>query len=577
MNEGAGEIANDQAPWRRVWLPIMAWAVLLSIVMMAFSGLIENRYLRHNAFFFDPVAYLNEYRALAEAVEKEGRWQVAGDELREGVMPGWTLPLVLVAPNFLEFQTGHLLALLPMMMVGLFALGIWTYARWRSRGFALAVMLLLATTPGYAHPVYGLGAFWLDHAAGFPAVAAIVALLFWMERGGWRWLLLFGMLTLWTVSVRYVAAGYLLVIGGPLVVVGLVRAWRRGSWRRCLGEGAVLAGLMLVLPMPFLLSRLEGRMAHYDLNSFGYQGVWDSLVYAYACFVEYVHPVYLIVVAVAALGLAAGGGQPRDGWRSWWLPFWLANGVLLFLGLSTQIGVAGQSTFFQVPFLVLALVSVPCAQPREAVQRVWRLQRGGLRITATVAGFLMIASLLSGGINARNAWHATATTDLAQLDRTRLYRQFLAQLRELPESTTVALLFENTELEGPRLQAETAHRLDRKLHLPPSLYLYHLETLWQAHYPEETPEQVADHFIEQLDRAADLAIAYAEPDRALAEAPNDFSAFRNPYSDAVAVAAARHLKNSPDWEPIFQIRTEAYGLLTGYGNRSREKAGSHLH
>lgn len=551
---------------RRVMILLLV-ALGIAAGLVWVSGAIENRYLRHNAFFFDPVAYLNEYRELGQAVEAEGRLSVAWEEVRSGVMPGWTLPLVLLAPERLEGQTGHLLAALPMLVAGLLAIGWWVMWRWGSLGAGMAAMLLGAMVPGYFDPMYGLGAFWLDHAAGFPAVAAIVLALVWMQRGGWGWLVGFAALALWTVSCRYVAAAYLLVIGGPIFGMGLIRLWREAGWKRAVCEIGVLVVAMAVLVMPFMLSRLEGRMAHYDANSFGYQGVWDSLVYAYACFAEYAAAGWLLLTVAVMVGLA-WFGHPAP-LRHWWLPFWLANGMLLFLGFSTQIGEAGQSTFFNVPFWVLAVFAVPVADRLGAVSRLMAIGRGSLRFSTTMPALAMVGALWIGGVSVGTAWKSTARTDPDQFDRTMLYRRLLWELNALPEATAVALLYENTELEGPRLRAEMRHRLDRELQLPRSTYLYHLEGLWAREFPGQTPEQVAAVFETRLLDQIDLAVAYADPSQATETRFTDFHSFRNPYSEQVAMGLAEYLRHSPDWEPLFELESAAYGSLIGYRNLRR--------
>jgi len=553
--------------WRRELLLLLLLACGLAVFVGLINGEIENRYLRHNVFFFDPVAYLNEYRVLGEAVEEQGRMAVAWEELKSGVMPGWTLPLILLAPERLKGQTGHLMALIPMMAVGLWAIGWWVMVRWRSCGAGVAAIFLAALVPGYFHPMYGLGAFWLDHGAGFPAVAAIVVALVWMERGGWGWLVGFALLALWTVSVRYVAAAYLLAIGGPVIGMGCIRLWRTAGWKRALGELGILTGAMAVLVLPFLVSRLEGRMAHYDANSFGYKGVWESLVYAYACFVEYVGIAWLVVGGLVVAGFCWFGRLQR--WLGWWLPFWLANGMLLFLGFSMQIGEAGQSTFFNVPFLVLALFAVPVRDRASAVTRLLEVGRGSVRLTATLPALAMAGALAVGSFSLASAWKATAATDPAQFGRTLLYRSLLWHLQQRPESTRVALLYENTELEGPRLGAEVRHRLDRELLLPRAAHLYHLEGLWEREFPGETPESVLEAMQLALVEEVDLAIAYAEPGQALEERYTDFHAFRNAYSERVSAGLAEYLATSPDWEAVFEVESAAYGPLVGYRNRAR--------
>ncbi len=546
------------------WLAIaaVAWAVGMAWV----GGLIEVRFLRHNAFHFDPVAYLNACRALGEQVALEGRWAVAWSELRHGMMPAFTVPTILLAPDWLGKQTAHLFAAMPMLATGLFAVGWWTWRRWGSLALGLGAMALLALTPGYFTPMFGLGAFWLDHASAFPAVAAVVTLLVWMERGGSRWLVGFALLCLWTVSGRWVAAVYLLVIGTPILVAGGVRLWRRGGSRALGKDALILGGAMLVLPVPFLLSRLDERLAHYAANSFGYQGIGDSLVYAYACFFEYLHPLYALATVGLAVGLAAGSGT-LGGWRGWALPFWLAQAVLLFLGLSTQIGEAGQSTFFQVPFWVLALFAVPVAEVRRSISRLWWIGKGTARLGVTMPAAVWVCALLSGALAISSGWRETAETTSAQRDRTLYYRALLANLRELPESVRVGIFYENGELEGPRLRAEAAHRLRRELHLSADLHLYHLATLWEAAYPGMSPEAVAGLYRQRVNEGVDLAIAHADPKQVSVAVPTDFHAFRNPYSEAVAQELAEYLLHSPDWEPVFTIETAAYGSLTGYRRR----------
>ncbi len=115
---GPAEVRNRPRPRFRTGRLALG-AIVLGLLLVLGGGALQKRYLKTNPFYFDPVGYLSLAQDLGREVEEQGRWAVAWAEWETGLFPGYTVPLILLAPDQLRHQTPHLLVVLPMVVAGL--------------------------------------------------------------------------------------------------------------------------------------------------------------------------------------------------------------------------------------------------------------------------------------------------------------------------------------------------------------------------------------------------------------------------------------------------------------------------
>ena len=554
------------------WLSLLVGAIFLGGLLVFGTTTIEKHYLKTNPFFFDPVGYISVAQDLGDEVEERGRWAVAGDELEDGLFPGYTVPLILLAPAQLGFQTPHTLVILPMIIVGLFLIGAVVARLWRDTISGWAAMLLSLAVPGYWYPETGLGTFWLDLPAGFLGAGAVATLLLWMISGRRLWLVIFGILAGWLVTCRYVAAAYLLVTGGPVVAFALWQRARKGiAWGRLAMDVGILAGSVAVFALPFLVWRMESMLLHYGTKSFGYQGVWASVVFTYDAFIGFLGwPFFLVSLGFGVAAAFASGHRGKGLLARITMPFWVANATLLFLGLTTQIGVAWHAVQFQAPLWVLGLFLVaPPAGYQPGLGRI-RIDRPELFLRVSVRSTAIMVALVFAILAAWQSWRLGAVTQLENVARFELNQDLALEIQELPADAVVGLFYENLDIEGHRLNVEMRHRAKRDVLLAQQLPLYHLQSIWEAEYPGETVESLTKRYLTELDQGVDVAMVYSDPEDVDEVRFCEFALFANPYSHGIAKAVAAHVAASPDWVEVGRIPTDLYQSISLYRNLRRQ-------
>jgi hypothetical protein len=168
-NEGCGRSSRNR-------LLLAIWAVVLAAIVATLCARIEDAYLKHRPFFYDPLSYLYANCVLHERVLHEGRWAVIASELRDGWAPLRTVPLLLFAPKALGMKDAHLFTAAPALALFLVLLG-WMVERGSgSLALSAGTVVFCCAVEGFYDPHFGMGAYWLDLTGGFLMGAAACCL-----------------------------------------------------------------------------------------------------------------------------------------------------------------------------------------------------------------------------------------------------------------------------------------------------------------------------------------------------------------------------------------------------------------
>jgi hypothetical protein len=124
---------------------------------------------------------------------------------------------------------------------------------------------------GFFDPNYQIPSKLPDPPAAFFAGAALFSLL---NSSGARqplWLLLFGVCASFAALSRFIAAGYVLVICGPILAIYLLNLWRKESeWKRLIARALVCVAIpILVLCGTFLLKHGPSNFEFYAYAAYG--------------------------------------------------------------------------------------------------------------------------------------------------------------------------------------------------------------------------------------------------------------------------------------------------------------------
>jgi hypothetical protein len=568
---------NEGGRFPRNRLLLAFWAVVLAAIVATLCAKIEDTYLKHRPFFYDPLSYLYENCVLHERVPHEGKWAVIASELRDGWAPLRTVPLLLFAPKALGMKDAHLFTAAPALALFLVLLG-WMVERGSgSLALSAGAMVFCCTVGGFYDPHFGMGAYWLDLTGGFLMGAAACCL--GLSEGARKipWLVAFGVIAALAVWARQATGFYLFVACGPVLGAAVIsRAWRSPTrWRDILWPSAAVGIPVCLIAGPFFWTRFSPLYSYYVEASYGYQSVWDSLAFTYQVFLKSVTLQYLLV---CLLVMAAGFvGRWR---RATCLPLtllsslWLANATFLFLGLSRQIGGAEHAVF---PGVLLMLVGCFWAwgpasgihfesAARTALCKGFKIRAACLPL-ATGAG-LFVASAIFGADGIRAGFSSAARYTENDRMQKAFFDTLSGQVSKLPRNYTFGVYFEEA---GALLYVngffrDAAPKIDR------TFYFVVHESYWKASYPGLDAAEIAAFGVKQMESNVDVALVFSDPRFAWVEWPVAYGSYLNPYSRLVAEQLAMTVLDQTRWRKLFEIQTPLYGGVSAYLNLCRQGA-----
>src|SRR5687768_8402266 len=140
---------------------------------------------------------------------------------------------------------------------------------WRRTGslmWACACAVLPLVAEGFFNPSYQVPSKLPDPPAAFFAGAALFSLLNSSRARQPAWLVLFGVFASFAALSRFIAAGYVLVICGPILAAYLLNLWRlEPEWKRYIGRALLcVAAPIVILAGTFLWKHGIGNFIFYS-------------------------------------------------------------------------------------------------------------------------------------------------------------------------------------------------------------------------------------------------------------------------------------------------------------------------
>jgi len=556
-------------PGKKFLITYAIGCLLLTLLVTILCAEGHRTYLQSNVRFYDPLGYNEHLRTLQADVRTDGRWKSVVDEWQHGLMPGFSIPLVLLAPQLLHLQAAHLFPAALMLFTALFVVGIAVAARWKSSTLAWAAGLWLVAIPGLYHPGYGLGAFWLDFPAGLLTAAALASLLLRQSQSDWRWLLLFVLLAFWMTLARPVSALYLFLLAAPWF------AWRTFDALRQKRFGVLTIDLAIPAlglggtVLPYLLQRHRALADYYTVWGYGTRSITESLLFSYQSLLYFIGWPFLLLAI--AWFLCQRIGPWRGPWKAecaaWLHAAWWINAVPLFLGLSQQIGDARHTLAFVAPLVVLAVFANPPHDLASFMRREiavdlprWVAVRLALPLLPIITALVLVITSVSVGmqVGRPDAWRST--------ERLWFYLRLGEALEAIGGEPRIAIFYEHTTAEQLRLATELRHRRKWEPVFATGLDTFHTIGGWEQHYPGQSPEAVAQDFVRRIENA-DLILTFSDPATLERPLPTEFSYFPMPHTRAVSAAVLEHVITSGEWEEVFRVPSIHYESVSGWRRR----------
>jgi undecaprenyl pyrophosphate phosphatase UppP len=535
-----------------------AWTIFLNA--LALTGLmgfitraIEKNYLSTHSYFYDCVSYSFYNARLFTRIADEGRFHLAAQEwLINPRHPLRTIAALVLAPETLAKQLGHMATALPMFFIFLLLLGWTVYKRTAHLAYALACMILFCAVPVFFDPLMGLAAFWLDLPASFLVGAAALCLLNADEGRKWKWVVGFAVLVSLAALSRYVAAVYAFVACAPVLVDALLRRWRRdGDVVRSVLQPVLLIAVVIgILAGYFLIAQLRFNTGFYTTYAYGVgHGVLDSLRDVSASLLQFITLPGAIALAVICLvNLVIFARGERQDWHALIVSLWLASSVILLLVFGIREVGATHVTLYVVPLVYLAVVS---PAPLDVDSRVRRW------LTPLACAFAVVAVCAVWNEARGNFQKATHPSSAAQAQKN--FDVALAQALDKEGERIVWMTYFQEYAWIPAM--ETFYRY-HKLPLPAGGGFYEdHEELWVGHYPKLSPEQVSERVYAATVQWVDVAVVFDDTQRI---ETSDW--INNAYSRTVAKAVAERIRADASWQRAFVVESERYGAVVGYRN-----------
>lgn len=260
-----------QADIRR-YAGLAAAAVLLTVVAWMLSARQNTQFLKTHAYYGDTATFTAANFQAGFTARREGRWAAVAEQLAtNGTDPLRIIPVLAVSPSLMLHPNGHLPTAAFMLFLFLLLLSITIYQRTGSWVYAISGMLVVLSAQRFYDPVSGMAAGYLDLHSSYLMGAALCALLNSDEARSLRWLALFGAFAAMVALSRWVAAGYCLVVCGPVLAFYLVKRWMadEAKWR-CLNRRLLAVSLPILLLAGYYLAAFSPEnFVHYHAVGYG--------------------------------------------------------------------------------------------------------------------------------------------------------------------------------------------------------------------------------------------------------------------------------------------------------------------
>ncbi len=369
-------------------LILLAGTLLLSVMLIKAAVRVNHAYYMHHPFQGDTLSYYHFQQRVYFRGLEIGAYKSLRTEVMENTRnPAIYVTYLVLGPTKMLTLNGHLYFTLIALFSMLFSFSVCIWRRTGSWLYALTVCLLLLLFRGLYNPVYYLPSMLPDLPAAFFLGAALFSLLNSEKASRFGWLIAFSVFISIAALSRFVAAGYGLVICGPILLSFLHDVFRKRSYLGVITVLLIVGGIVLLFTGNFFQRGLLDNFKFYSRSGYAIgHGIIVPLRTTLLSFYRHFTGESIYTLGLICLGYAT---VFRKCFRiSSLLPaVWAVAGHLILILFVLQVEDDMTQLVYIIPGLLL-LVAAPFAITDEEL--------GGPSISTLTPGILALLILLAG-------------------------------------------------------------------------------------------------------------------------------------------------------------------------------------
>jgi hypothetical protein len=528
-------------------------SILLTAWLVLSCARIELQYLKHYGYFFDPASYYLHNIDLYRLYQQSGLQAALTYELTHNArFPARTVPYLLIAPQKLVTNLGHMWSEVPFIWLFLWMLASTILKRTHSPMFAIASISLFCGVPYLYDPTLGIAGYWLDFTSACALGSGALCLVnYCQSRNPW-WMAAFGALASAAALSRFSSAIYVLSYASLAVPVALFAQIRNSShcsWKSVL-TGLAAALLTAAPGLFFLFGFLEHNRTYYSTYGYAFGApVLQSILWTGPALVRLMGmPILLVLLAFSTthiiLLLAGRSENLRVSLAASWFPI----SVFAFVCFIVKAVDGWHCLVYFIPaLLVSSFVPFGLLRPHHIWWRVTAIAFAVLAATTTIVSYSTFEHL---SVNPPPHLALRKQADSAMA-------------RQILSTQAPSFMQFDTESMMPQLEVFLNHGFFSKW--PSMMFSIH-EAYMKNYYPGKTPTEAAGSAFAHLKEEVALVAIFADPKDALKN-----GAFDNSYSATVAHQVSQMVQSDSGWSQLRHIESPK-GKLMLYWNARFEPA-----
>lgn len=527
-------------------LLVFAAAVVTAFLWVTTAKL-EQTFLDHYGFFYDPAAYYVRNLTVYRYFEQHGLWNsLIYEFFNDERCPGRMVPYLLLQPKLLLSTTGHMWTEMPLVWAFLSLLSTTIFQRTRSFVLAGASIFLFAGLPFLFDPKLGIGAYWLDFPAACALGCAALCAIRYLATRNNGWMFALGAFASATALCRWSAACYL-VLFVALAVPALAIANGRERWKKTAASFACAA--TTALPgIVFFLQFYAYNSWYY--KQFGYafdHPISKSIEWTFKAMQQlFSIPILSILILLTAVNAVLLIKNKNDRILRF-VAFWAPAAVFVFLCCIAKAVDGYHPVLFFVPAL---FISAFCGLGQVAARyRRW----------CYIAAAIIAVTGIASSINTYEACRRLAKSPPPQIALQKQADASIAKYIVATSSESFTQL--DSESCMPHMEVIFNHGRDCKME---NVFSTH-ETYLKHHYKNITAEQMARQAYAKVQTLIELVGVFADPNQATRP-----GIFDNAYSTTISKYVAERVARDPAFKFVANVDSPQ-GKLALYQNMSYKK------
>ena len=528
--------------------------VLTSLLGLACSQNLKQ-YFQIHPYRIDPSYYCYHAALLHEASLSQPAMKIAIRELITNDRdPFRFVPVLILAPKLLSQQVAPLATALPCMFVFLSLIGFVSYRRANKLPYAVLLMVMVASMPGFINPAYGLGTFFLDLVAALFLGSAAICLIEYgrdFQRG---WLFAFATLTSLTLVSRYAAAGYVAFCLVPALFCQMISLAQKRSTKAALIDFLLVTAVGFVESAWYLLPHFYSNYLYYSLCEPDGNGTILSsataLLPEFARFIGIPSLIAMVLFALAPVMYRRRYAYKKEVLLSWWFAI---SALILNIVVVRFVGreYNHHPILYAVPLFILGCVT--CFNLLSLQKRAYLLALASM----------VLVSAASISVSFDQVQEDTVGVSHIEIQEKALDLSIANLLCKEPDGRFWYCFVDDV---AHNIQNECQFGMNKYRAFPKPGFKFFttLPAFWDIrHRRGATTETISAAICKATDNWLDLVVVFDDP--AAARDPNKKYL---PHKDSrvVAEAVARMVKESPNWRKVREFASSRYGKLAAYEN-----------